>query len=109
MGRVVSAGPPLNSFKTYPRVHRLCTPIDAARLDQAESLLEAFEEQYLLRGSWQSRTMTITPMLTSCDDYNQSSAMDLTCATQPPAALESSASQFRAHTPSGCFLNVVSL
>jgi len=54
-----------------PRVHVLFTPVNASWLNQAESLLEAFEERYLLRGSWASRTMMITHILNSCQDYNQ--------------------------------------
>jgi hypothetical protein len=54
-----------------PRVHVLFTPVNASWLNQAESLLEAFEERYLLRGSWASRTMMVTHILNSCQDYNQ--------------------------------------
>ncbi|HLB47053.1 MAG TPA: IS630 family transposase [Anaerolineales bacterium] len=35
-----------------PRVHVLFTPTNASWLNQAESLLEAFSERYLIRGSW---------------------------------------------------------
>jgi hypothetical protein len=38
-----------------PRVHVLLTPTNASWLNQAEALLEAFSERYLLRGSWCSR------------------------------------------------------
>ena len=38
-----------------PRVQVLWTPVDGSWLNQAESLLEAFSERYLLRGDWSSR------------------------------------------------------
>lgn len=54
-----------------PRVHVLLTPVDASWLNQAESLLEAFSERYLLRGSWNSREQMIQHILDSYVDYNQ--------------------------------------
>ena len=54
-----------------PRVQVLFTPVNASWLNQAESLLEAFAERYLLRGSWQSRPIMITHTLKSSSDYNQ--------------------------------------
>lgn len=54
-----------------PRVHVLFTPVDASWLNQAESLLEAFDERYLLRGNWSSRPQMIQHILNSCVDYNQ--------------------------------------
>jgi hypothetical protein len=66
------SGPTAEFFQDLsPRVHVLFTPVNASWLNQAESLLEAFEERYLLRGSWPSRTMMITHVLKSCNDYNQ--------------------------------------
>ena len=54
-----------------PRVQVLFTPVSAAWLNQAESLLEAFTEHYLLRGNWSSRTQMIQHILDSQVDYNQ--------------------------------------
>ena len=54
-----------------PRIHVLLTPLDASWLNQAESLLEAFTERYLLRGSWTSRARMIQHILASRSDYNQ--------------------------------------
>lgn len=54
-----------------PRIHVLLTPVDASWLNQAESLLEAFSERYLLRGSWSSRALMIQHILNSQRDYNQ--------------------------------------
>jgi len=54
-----------------PRIHVLFTPVDASWLNQAESLLEAFSERYLLRGSWSSRDLMIHHILDSQVDYNQ--------------------------------------
>ena len=54
-----------------PRVRVLFTPVDASWLNQAESLLEAFTERYLLRGSWGSRDIMIQHILASRPDYNQ--------------------------------------
>ena len=54
-----------------PRLHVLFTPVDASWLNQAESLLEAFSERYLLRGSWSSRDLMIQHILDSQPDYNQ--------------------------------------
>lgn len=54
-----------------PRVHVLFTPVNASWLNQAESLLEAFAERYVLRGSWDSRPQMIQHILDSRIDYNQ--------------------------------------
>jgi hypothetical protein len=54
-----------------PRVRVLFTPVDTSWLNQAESLLEAFSERYLLRGSWSSRDEMIQHILASRVDYNQ--------------------------------------
>ncbi len=54
-----------------PRIHVLFTPVDASWLNQAESLLEAFCERYLLRGNWTSRAQMIQHILASKSDYNQ--------------------------------------
>lgn len=54
-----------------PRVHVLFTPVNASWLNQAESLLEAFSERYLLRGNWSSRPQMIQHILASRVDYNQ--------------------------------------
>lgn len=54
-----------------PRVHVLFTPVNASWLNQAESLLEAFSERYLLRGNWSSRPQLIQHILASRVDYNQ--------------------------------------
>ena len=54
-----------------PRVHILLTPADASWLNQAEALLEAFDERYLLRGDWCSRMTMIQHILDSTQDYNQ--------------------------------------
>lgn len=54
-----------------PRVHVLFTPVNASWLNQAESLLEAFSERYLLRGNWNSRLQMIQHILDSRVDYNQ--------------------------------------
>ena len=54
-----------------PRIHVLLTPVDASWLNQAESLLEAFSERYLLRGSWNSRARMIQHILACRSDYNQ--------------------------------------
>ena len=54
-----------------PRVHVLLTPVNASWLNQAESLLEAFTERYLLRGNWSSRPQMIQHSLDSQVDYNQ--------------------------------------
>ncbi len=53
-----------------PRVQVLFTPADASWLNQAESLLEAFSERYLLRGSWSCRAGMIQHILDSRADYN---------------------------------------
>lgn len=54
-----------------PRIHVLRTPVAASWLNQAESLLEAFSERYLLRGSWSSRALLIQHILNSQVAYNQ--------------------------------------
>ena len=54
-----------------PRVQVLFTPVNASWLNQAESLLEAFTERYLLRGTWSSRSQMIQHILHSQVDYNQ--------------------------------------
>ena len=54
-----------------PRVHVLFTPANASWLNQAESLLEAFSERYLLRGSWANRVAMIQHIAQSQGDYNQ--------------------------------------
>ncbi len=54
-----------------PRIHVLFTPVAASWLNQAEALLEAFSERYLLRGSWNSRTLMVQHILESQSDYNQ--------------------------------------
>ena len=54
-----------------PRVQVLFTPPDASWLNQAEALLEAFSERYLLRGSWCSRPQMIEHIQASTGDYNR--------------------------------------
>ena len=54
-----------------PRVQVLLTPVDGSWLNQAESLLEAFTERYLLRGSWSDRALMIQHILDSREAYNQ--------------------------------------
>jgi len=54
-----------------PRVQVLFTPVNASWLNQAESLLEAFSERYLLRGNWSSRPQMIQHIVDSRVDYNQ--------------------------------------
>ena len=54
-----------------PRVQLLLTPPDASWLNQAEALLEAFSERYLLRGSWCSRTNMIHHILAGTQEYNR--------------------------------------
>lgn len=54
-----------------PRVNVLFTPVNASWLNQAESLLEAFSERYLLRGNWSSRAQMIQHILDSRVDSNQ--------------------------------------
>jgi hypothetical protein len=54
-----------------PRVQVLLTPANASWLNQAEALLEAFSERYLLRGSWESRAALIQHIAQSRGDYNQ--------------------------------------
>jgi hypothetical protein len=62
-----------------PRIHVLFTPADASWLNQAESLLEAFSERYLLRGSWSRRQLMIQHILESHVDYNQRFAHPFNC------------------------------
>jgi len=57
-----------------PRVQAawaVLTPSNASWLNQAEALLEAFSERYLLRGSWCSRPQMINHVHYSTQDYNQ--------------------------------------
>jgi len=54
-----------------PRIQVLFTPVDASWLNQAESLLEAFSERYLLRGSWNGRACMIQHILDGQSEYNQ--------------------------------------
>lgn len=54
-----------------PRVQVLFTPVNTSWLNQAESLLEAFSEYYLLRGNWHTRPLMIQHILDSRVDYNQ--------------------------------------
>lgn len=54
-----------------PRIQVLFTPVDASWLNQAESLLEAFSERYLLRGNWASRAQMIQHILDGKADYNR--------------------------------------
>jgi len=54
-----------------PRVQVLFTPSNASWLNQAEALLEAFDERYLLRGDWCSRMTMIQHISDSTSDYNQ--------------------------------------
>ncbi len=54
-----------------PRVRVLFTPVDTSWLNQGESLLEAFSERYLLRGSWSSRDEMLQHILASQVDYNR--------------------------------------
>lgn len=55
----------------WPRVHVMFTPTNASWLNQAESLLEAFSERYLLRGSWCERATMIQHIMDSTQEYNQ--------------------------------------
>ena len=54
-----------------PRIHVLFTPVDASWLNQAESLLEAFSERYVVRGNWNCRDRMIQHILDSQSEYNQ--------------------------------------
>ena len=54
-----------------PRVHVMFTPTNASWLNQAESLLEAFSERYLIRGSWCHRATMIQHIMDSTQEYNQ--------------------------------------
>lgn len=53
-----------------PRVHVLLTPANASWLNQAEALLEAFSERYLIRGSWCTRPAMVQHILESRQEYN---------------------------------------
>ncbi len=75
---VIDNGPSHASYDTAaffqdlsPRVHVLWTPVNASWLNQAESLLEAFSERYLRRGSWSSRPQMIEHILNGQAEYNQ--------------------------------------
>lgn len=75
---IIDNGPSHSSDETTaflraraPRLHVLWTPVAASWLNQTESLLEAFSERYLLRGSWSSRAVMIQHILNSQRDYNQ--------------------------------------
>lgn len=54
-----------------PHVQVLFTPSNASWLNQAEALLEAFSERYLLRGSWNSRPAMVRHILNGTQEYNQ--------------------------------------
>jgi len=54
-----------------PRVHILLTPPNASWLNQAEALLEAFSERYLVRGSWANRPAMLEHITNSTAEYNQ--------------------------------------
>ncbi len=53
-----------------PRVQVLLTPVDGSWLNLAESLLEAFSERYLQRGSWTERPLMIQHILDSREANN---------------------------------------
>jgi DDE superfamily endonuclease len=66
------SGDTLDFFeKLTPRVQVLFTPSNASWLNQAEALLEAFSERYLLRGSWSSRPAMVQHILNGRHEYNQ--------------------------------------
>lgn len=54
-----------------PRVRVLFTPVNATWLNQAESLIEAFSNCYLYRGSWTSKLVMINHLLASRLEYNR--------------------------------------
>ena len=54
-----------------PRIQVLFTPVNASWLNQTESLLEAFSERYLRRGSWRSRDLMIQHIADSHAEYNR--------------------------------------
>jgi hypothetical protein len=59
-------------FARYGRRLRvLLTPVDAAWLNQAELLLDAFTVRYLLRGDWPSQSALVAHILRSRCEYNQ--------------------------------------
>ena len=75
---VIDNGPSHTSAETTqfwtdlaPRVHVLFTPVNASWLNQAEALLEAFDERYLVRGDWCSRITMIQHIANSTLDYNK--------------------------------------
>jgi hypothetical protein len=66
------SGDTLDFFEELaPRVQGLFTPSNASWLNQAEALLEAFSECYLLRGSWHSRPAIVQHILNGTHEYNQ--------------------------------------
>ena len=66
----ISDDTPAFFAEVSPRIHVLYTPAHASWLNQAESLLEAFSERYLRRGSWRSRDLMIQHILESRREYN---------------------------------------
>ena len=54
-----------------PRVHMLWTPVNASWLNQAEALLEAFSERYLVCGSWNHADLMWQHIVNSTHDYNR--------------------------------------
>jgi DDE superfamily endonuclease len=54
-----------------PRIHVLLTPFNASWLNQAEALLEAFSQRYLIRGSWCSRSAMIQHIMDSTQEFDQ--------------------------------------
>ena len=54
-----------------PRVQVMFTPPNASWLNQAEALLEAFSDRYLIRGSWGNRAAMIQHIMDSTEEYNQ--------------------------------------
>ena len=54
-----------------PRVHVLFTPAHASWLNQAESLLAAFSQRYLWRGSWATHDLMIQHLRASQAEYNR--------------------------------------
>lgn len=74
---IIDSGPSHTSGETLaffrdlsPRLQVLLTPVDATWLNQAESLLAAFSERYLLRGSWNGRLEMIQHIRDCQLDYN---------------------------------------
>jgi hypothetical protein len=75
---IVDNGPSHTSADTLaffdslaPRVRVLFTPVNASWLNQAESLIEAFTDRYLLRGSWTTRPAMIDHLLAARIEYNR--------------------------------------